>query len=53
VKIADTRPRYVNAYDITYNLGGNTAPVGDLTPSSMLYSDTLLGNANDGAVLII
>jgi pectate lyase len=38
--------RYANVYDCTYTIGGNTAPVGTLTPTSMPYSYTLLGSAN-------
>jgi len=39
---------YANVYDTIYdaNSGGNTAPVGTLTPTSMPYSYSLLGSAN-------
>jgi pectate lyase len=44
--------RYANVYDTIYDLGGNTAPVGTLTPTSMPYSYTLLGSANTKASVL-
>lgn len=41
-----TALRYANAIDNDLGDGTNTAPVGDLTASSMPYSYTLLGSAN-------
>lgn len=43
---------YVNVYDTIYDLGGNTAPIGTLTPSSPPYAYTLLGSANTKASVL-
>lgn len=45
---------YANVYDTIYDSlsGGNTAPVGTLTPSSVPYSYSLLGSANTKASVL-